>query len=196
MNIESTIRQLELRGFGVSHFATGAEAAEYLKNAVAGCTVGIGGSSTIDGIGIYDMLPAETTYWHWKVPGAETLAKADTADVYLSSVNAISEDGQLLSIDGNGNRVSNQLFGHKKLYIVASVSKICPDFDSALYRARNTASVQNCKRFPARNTPCKIDDKCHDCRGADRLCRGLVVLWGPMMTMPTEVILIDETLGF
>ena len=112
----------------------------------------------------------------------------------VSGANAISEDGEIFSIDGRGNRVASQLFGHKKVYIVSSVSKICPDFDSALYRARNTAAVENVKRFPY-ETPCKIDGKCHDCRSPQRVCNALVVLWGPMMGMETEVVLIDEELG-
>lgn len=194
MNIDSAVKNLKLRGFAVSRFSTGAEAAEYLCSALAGQTVGIGGSKTIDEMGLYDMLPADSTFWHWRVPGDATYAAAASASVYLSGANAISEDGEILSIDGRGNRLAGQLFGHKKVYIVASVDKICADFDSALSRARNVAAVQNCKRFP-NNTPCKLDDMCHDCRSADRICRALVVLWGPMMGMETEVVLIDEKLG-
>jgi len=194
MNLDSVIKNLKLRGFSVSHFATGAEAASYLCTALDGCTVGIGGSKTIDQMGLYDMLPAGTASWHWKVPGAETYAAASAADVYLSGANAITASGEILSIDGRGNRLANQVFGHKKVYIVASVDKICPDFDSALSRARNIAAVENCKRFP-NNPPCKLDDKCHDCRSPERICRALVVLWGPMMGMETEVVLIDEKLG-
>ena len=194
MNIEKTVKNLELRGFSVRRFATGAEAAAYLAEALKGSSVGIGGSKTVDQLGLYDMLPAESTFWHWKVPGAETLAKAAVADMYVSSANAISEDGEILSIDGKGNRLSAQLFGHKKVFIVSGTNKICPDFDSALFRARNTAAVQNGKRFD-NNTPCKLDDKCHDCRVKGRICNALVVLWGPMMGMDTEVVLIDEELG-
>jgi hypothetical protein len=194
MSVDETIKNLKLRHFGLSHFATGAEAADYLAKALAGQTVGIGGSKTIDQIGLYDKLDSEKTFWHWKVPGEATYAAAATADAYITGANAISEDGQILNIDGHGNRLSAQLFGHKKVYVVAGVNKICPDFDSALYRARNTAAVTNIKRFPA-NTPCKVDGKCHDCRSAERLCNGLVVLWGPMTGMETEVVLIDEELG-
>ena len=116
------------------------------------------------------------------------------ADSYITGANAISEDGEILNIDGRGNRLSAQLFGHKKVYIVSGVNKLCPNFDSALYRARNTAAVENCKRFD-NNTPCKLDGKCHDCRSKERICNALVVLWGPMMGMSAEVVLIDEELG-
>jgi len=78
--------------------------------------------------------------------------------------------------------------------VVSSVSKICPDFESALYRARNTAATENVKRFPY-DVPCKLDGKCHDCRSPQRVCNALVVLWAPMMGMETEIVLIDEKLG-
>jgi len=196
MNLERTIKNMEARGFKVKHFATGAEAAEYLVENVQGCSVGIGGCQTAEQLGLFDRLSAHNTvYWHWKVPGAETIAKANAADVYISGANAISEDGEILNIDGRGNRLAGQVYGDKRVYIIAGTNKICPDFESALFRARNTACVLNGRRFNYK-TPCKIDDKCHDCLSPERICRALLVLWGPMMGMSTEVILIDEELGF
>ena len=195
MNIEKAIHNLKLRGFGVQHFATGEEAAAYLCDQIRDTEVGIGGCKTADQLGLFEKLSEHNTvHWHWRVPGMETLQKANAAPVYITSANAISEDGEILSIDGRGNRLAGQVFGNKKLYIVAGVNKLCPDFASALERARNVAAVQNCRRFPAQ-TPCKLDDKCHDCRSAERICRALLVLWAPMMGMEAEVILIDEELG-
>ena len=195
MNLEKTIKNLKLRGFSVQHFATGADATAYLKEQVQNTSVGIGGSKTADQLGLYDALSeSNTVYWHWRVPGPETLDKANHAAVYITGANAMSEGGEILNIDGRGNRLAGQVFGNKKVYIVAGTNKICPDFESALYRARNVAAVQNCKRFPNK-PPCQIDDRCHDCRSPQRICRALLVLWGPMMDMETEVILIDEALG-
>ncbi len=195
MELEKAIRSLKLRGFGVQHFASGDEAAAYLCDQIKDTAVGIGGCKTADQLGLYEKLSENNTvYWHWRVPGPETLAKANAAPVYITSANAISEDGEILNIDGRGNRLAGQVFGNKKLYIVAGVNKLRPDFQSALERARNVAAVQNCKRFPA-NTPCKLDDQCHDCRSPERICRALLVLWAPMMDMEAEVILIDEELG-
>ena len=195
MNMEKTIRQLKLRGFAVQHFATGAEAADYLCGQIRDTTVGIGGSRTADQLGLYERLNEHNeVFWHWRVPGPETLQKANAAAVYITSTNAMSEDGEILNIDGRGNRLAGQVYGNKKLYIVAGTNKLCPDFASALERARNVAAVQNCRRFEAK-TPCKLDDRCHDCRSKDRICRALLVLWGPMMGMEAEVILIDEELG-
>ena len=197
MDVEKTIRAMELRGFSVKHFASGAAAAEYLCGEVKNTSVGIGGCKTAEQLGLYDKLVAEgnEVFWHWKTPGMETLHKENAAEVFISSANAIAETGEIINIDGRGNRLAGQVFGQKTVYIIAGTNKICPDFDSALYRARNVAAVQNARRFPCK-TPCKTDDKCHDCRSPQRICNALLVLWGPMGLMQkVEVVLIDEELG-
>lgn len=195
MNLEKTIKNLKLRGFEVSYFEDGDKATDYLCSAISGGSVGIGGSKTVEKLGLYERLSENNTvYWHWKVPGRPTLDSAATTDIYISSANAISEDGEIFNIDGNGNRLASLVFGHKKVYIVAGVNKICPDFDSALHRARNVAAVKNCKRFN-KPTPCSLDDRCHDCLSPERICRALTVLWMPINGMETEVVLINEELG-
>ena len=195
LDLKKTIKNLKLRGFSVSSFATGDEAAAYLIEQIYDTTVGIGGSKTADQLGLYEKLGKNNTvFWHWKSTEPDTRMKANAAEIYISSANAIAETGEILNIDGMGNRLAGQIWGHKKVFIVSGTNKICPDFESALYRARNTAAVQNCKRFPNK-PPCQIDNKCHDCRSTDRICRALLVLWGPMMGMETEIVLIDEALG-
>ena len=195
MNLEKTIKNLEGRGFKVSHFADAAEAAAHIAAAVSGKTVGIGGSKTVEALGLYEKLAENNTvYWHWKTPGRDTLKAAALADVYLSSVNAISEDGEIFNIDGTGNRLAGTLFGHERVFIVAGTNKICPDFDAALKRARNTAAVKNAERLD-KKTPCRIDGVCHDCHGKEGICRALTVLWGPMNGMETEIVLIDGDWG-
>ena len=195
MDIKKTIKSLELRGFPVKFFATGEEAAAYLCSEIKDTTVGIGGSKTAEQLGLFDKLSENNTvYWHWRTPGHETLIKENEAAVFISSANAIAETGEILNIDGRGNRLAGQVFGKKKTYIVSGTNKICPDFESALFRARNVAAVENVKRFPF-DVPCKIDGKCHDCRSPQRACNALLVLWGPMMDMDMEIVLIDEELG-
>ena len=197
MNIEKTIKNLEARHFSVQHFASGEEACKYLLGEIKDTSVGIGGSKTVDQLGLYDKLVdnGNEVFWHWREPGLETLDKENAAKVFISSANAIAETGEIINIDGRGNRLAGQVYGRKTVYIVVGTNKICPDFESAVSRARNTAAVQNCKRFPAK-TPCKIDDKCHDCRSPERVCNAMLVLWGPMMDMDkVEIVLIDEELG-
>ena len=197
MDIEKTLKNLKARHFDVSVFDTGSEASEYLCREIGGAEVGIGGCKTAADLGLYGKLTDSgcRVYWHWEEPGWETLEKANAAPVYICSANAIAESGEILNIDGRGNRVSAITFGKKRVYIVAGTNKICPDFDSALYRARNVAAVQNLARFD-KKVPCKFDGKCHDCRSPERACNALTVLWGPMWDMEkVEVVLIKEELG-
>ena len=197
MNVEKTIEALKARRFEVSRFATKDEAAAYLAGEIQNTTVGIGGCKTADQMGLYEALLAQgnEVFWHWKQEGWEVLEKENAAEVFITSANAMTEDGQIINIDGRGNRLAGMVFGKKRVYVVAGTNKICPDFESAVSRARNVAAVQNIKRFPG-NTPCKFDDKCHDCKSPDRKCNAMLVLWGPLMDMQKiEVVLIDEELG-
>ena len=149
----------------------------------------------MEALGLYDRLAEDNTvYWHWKEPGRATQEKALLAEVYICSANAVSETGEIVNIDGTGNRIAATVFGHQKVFIVAGTNKLAPDFESAVYRARNTAAVQNCARF-GKKTPCQTDGKCHDCRSAERICNAMTVLWGPMNGMETEVVLIDGDYG-
>lgn len=198
---ELTISNLRKRGFSVAYFDTAAEAADYLDRSIDGKTVGVGGSVTLQEMGLYDKLSTHNRmFWHWyapqNVPMQETHRMAATAQVYLSSANAIAATGEILNIDGTGNRVASTLYGHEKLYIVAGENKIAENYDAALWRARNIASPKNAQRL-AKKTPCALKgDKCYDCSSPERICRGLVVLWEPMLSMETEVILVGESLGY
>ena len=118
------------------------------------------------------------------------------ADVYLTSANALAETGEIVNIDGAGNRVAASLFGHEKVYFVIGRNKLAPTYDEALWRARNIAGPKNAQRLGAK-TPCAAKgERCYDCKSPGRICRGLVVLWGPMIGMETEILLVDEDLGF
>ena len=195
MAFETVRKNLEARGFLVRTFATAAEAAEYLNGAIDGVTVGFGGSLTLKEMGLYEKLNGHNqVIWHW-VNGLETRGEAAHTDVYLTSVNGLTEDGQLINIDGAGNRVASTLFGHKKVYFVIGKNKLAPTYDEALWRARNIAAPKNAQRL-GKKTLCAVNgDRCYDCKSPDRICRGLVVHWAPMMGMEMEVVLVDEDLG-
>ena len=188
-------KNLEAQGFSVRTFATAAEAAAYLNEAIDGKTVGFGGSVTLQDMGLYELLGSHNeVHWHW-VNGQEERKTAMGTQVYLSSANGLAETGEIINIDGSGNRVASTLYGHEKVYLVIGRNKLAPTYDEALWRARNIASPKNAQRL-GRKTPCAVKgDRCYDCKSPDRICRGLVVLWGAMMGMETEVILVDEDLG-
>lgn len=188
-------KNLEERDFTVRAFATAAEAADYLDREIDGVSVGFGGSMTVQEMGLYPRLAAHNNaVWHWDKAGLE---QAAVTDVYISSVNGLAETGELINIDGTGNRVASTLFGHKKVYFIVGKNKIAPDYDKALWRARNIASPKNARRIGV-NTPCAVKgDRCYDCKSPQRICRGLVVLWEkPKAIEHMEVILIDEELGY
>ena len=191
-------KNLEARGFSVTTFRTAAEAADYLDKAVDGVSVGFGGSATLDELGLYERLAAHNdVFWHWKAENTQAARRqAMTADMYFSSVNGLAESGELINIDGVGNRIAATLYGHKKVWFVVGRNKLAPTYEEALWRARNIAAPKNAQRLQ-RKTPCAVKgDRCYDCKSPERLCRGLAVLWEAMSGTETEVVLIDEDLGF
>lgn len=186
-------QNLEAKGYTVSQFATAKEAADYLDKAIDGVSVGIGGSMSIEELGLYDRLAGHNTvYWHWK--GGD-VTQAAVADVYLSSVNGLAVTGEIVNIDGIGNRVASTLYGHKKVYFIVGKNKIAPDLEGAIHRARNIAAPLNAKRLNAA-TPCVAGGRCYDCQSPGRICRELAVLWCCPMKADIEIVLIDEALGY
>ena len=196
MAFETVKKNLEARGFSVSTFSTAAEATAYLDSAIDGTTVGIGGSMTVQQMGLHEKLAAHNeVHWHW-TDGPEARAKAAHADVYITSANGLTENGEVINIDGAGNRVASTLYGHKRVYFIIGRNKLAPTYDEALWRARNIAAPKNAQRL-GKKTPCAVKgDRCYDCKSPDRICRGLVVLWEAMMGMEMEVVLVDEDLGY
>lgn len=195
-DLKKAAENLKARGFSVQTFQTAEEAAAYLNGAIDGKTVGFGGSVTLRDMGLYESLSTHNSvYWHWQGSPIST-GEAEKAQIYLSSVNGLDEEGDLINIDGNGNRVASMLYGHEKLYLVVGRNKLAGTYDEALWRARNIAAPKNAQRLQTK-TPCAVNgDRCYDCKSPARICRGLAVLWRPMSGMETEIVLIDQDLGF
>ena len=186
---------LERRGYQVRRFATAQEAADYLDGQIDQSTVSIGGSVTIQELGLYPRLSAHNwVIWHWE---GGSLAEAAQTQVYLSSVNGLAETGELINIDGTGNRVASTLYGHRRVYFVVGANKIAPDYDAALWRARNIASPKNAQRL-GKKTPCAVKgDRCYDCQSPERICRALTVLWEkPQGIEHMEIVLVEQELGY
>ena len=199
MNLENLQKNVEARGFSYRYFDTAAQAADYLAGSISGKTVGIGGSMTLLDMGIYERLQEDNDVaWHWKTPGPETLSKAAAAQVYLTSVNGIAETGEIINIDGTGNRVAATLYDREKVYLVAGVNKVAPTYEEALWRARNIAAPLNARRL-SRKTPCALKEemKCYDCKSPERICNGLTVLWRKLGGVKEcELVLIGQELGY
>ena len=198
MNFDHLREKLEKNGFAVSVFATGEEAAAYLNEQIDQRTVGMGGSMTIAELGLRESLSRHNvvfSHGFTPAPPAQVQQLAAGAEIYLLSANGIAGDtGEILNIDGTGNRVSSSLYGHRKVYLLAGRNKISPNFHSALQRVRNVVAPKNAQRL-GRKTPCAArGDRCYDC--PERICRGLVVLYKKMGSMDMEVVLVDQELGY
>ena len=125
---------------------------------------------------------------------AAMLAAYD-ADVFLSSVNAMTDDGILVNIDGNANRVSAICQGPKQVLFIVGMNKVCGDLDSAMKRARNVAAPVNAQRFGL-STPCSKTGKCMDCKSPDTICCQFLVTRFSRHPGRIHVILVNESLGF
>lgn len=194
-DIQEFIKNLKDMDYEVSYFDTAKEAAEYLDGKIDGKTVASGGSVTVQQLGLDEMLKTHNEYLsHWKGDSIEDVV---STDVYLSSANAVSKAGEIVNIDGTGNRVASTIYGHKELYYIIGTNKICEDLESAVWRARNIAAPLNAQRLK-RNTPCAVKgDKCYNCDSPERICRVLSVHWKkPRGTPYQEVVIVGEELGF
>ena len=201
MNFELITQNLKERGYVVTCFSTKEEAADYLNAQLNQTTIGFGGSVTLEELELYEKLSTHNqVFSHHRIPEGSTpdavRKEADKAEVYFSSVNGIAETGEIVNIDGRCNRVASICYGHQKVFFVIGKNKIAPNYEGALWRARNIAGPLNAKRL-GRKTPCAVKaDKCYDCKSPDRICRNLSVLWEVPMGLEIEVILIDENLGY
>ncbi len=164
--------------------------------------VGIGGSVTVRDIGLVEAIEKQnnTIFMDWGKPielkeKLKVRKESLTSDVYLTSSNAITLQGQLVNIDGTGNRVSAMVFGPKKVIIIAGANKLVDTLDEALARIRNIAGPLNGKRLNL-NTPCALTGKCTDCNSPDRMCRITVILEKKPNLSDITIVLVGENLGY
>lgn len=192
---------LEALGYTVTCFSNASEASAYLENNIQNQTVGIGGTITAKEMGLYETLSKHNSiFWHWyastETPTTEALEQAAHTDVYISSVNALAETGELVNIDGTCNRLASTLYGHKKVYFIIGKNKIAADYDQALFRARNIAAPLNARRLN-KKTPCATGElRCYNCKSPERICKALTVFWECPKGCEYEILLINEDLGY
>ena len=201
-SVDKTIENLKRNGFKVSYCADKEEAlAKILDSVPTTASVGFGGSVTVEEVGIYDALKkrGNPVFWHWHMGENESrkdiLRAAANADIYFSGINAITEAGSLVNIDGTGNRLSGMLFGHDKVFLVSGVNKIARSYEEAIIRIKNQACPANARRL-GRKTPCAETGKCLNCVSGDRICMATLIIDRQPGGVPIEIFLIDEKLGF
>ena len=197
------IKNLSRRNMEAFYCPTGKEAVKKISELIAdGNTVTWGGTATIRDLGIPEALKSRGTLEVLDRDLAETAEekeaiylRAFTADVYLTSANAISEDGIIVNIDGNGNRVAAISWGPKKVIFVIGLNKVAQTVEAALVRTRSTAAPVNAQRFDIK-TPCRIDGTCHDCNSPESICSYVHFLRNSRNKGRHVVVLVGEDLGY
>lgn len=196
---QKVIKGLESRNMS-GYYASNKE--EALKKALElipeGSSISMGGAMSAHEIGLVEALK-EGDY-HFIDRDAATdkraaMLAAYDADYFLSSANAITEDGVMINIDGNSNRVSAIAQGPKHVVFIVGMNKVCPDVDSAMKRARNVAAPINAQRFGL-STPCAKTGACMDCKSPDTICCQFLMTRYSRHEGRIHVILVNDTLGF
>lgn len=164
-------------------------------------SVSWGGSESMKQCGIPEALkknPTCTVFDRMTYPAdkmKEFYKEAFSCDYFIMGTNAITLDGELVNIDGNGNRLSSLIFGPEHVIVIAGMNKVATDVPEALHRVRNIASPPNTVRL-SKNTPCAVDGKCHDCLSPDCICSQIVVTRRSREKERIIVILVNDNLGF
>jgi len=194
---------LRKNGFEAQYVATGVEALDFIAGFVKpGMKVGFGGSMTLKAIGAPEKVRAlGAEVLDHDAPGIDQEKKLElrraqlTCDLFLSSSNAVTLEGEIVNVDGAGNRVAALTFGPKKTIVVVGSNKIVRDLDEARDRIETTASPMNNKRLDRPN-PCVKAGTCQDCQGATRICRVYQVLYRRPLFSNFTVIVVGEPLGY
>lgn len=199
---KTLIKNLQRRHMEGYYCPTAEEAVKKVSELIAdGSSVTWGGTMTVRNLGIPDVLRKRGTLQVLDRDLVETAEeklemylRAFSVDVYLSSANAISEDGVIVNIDGNGNRVAAITWGPKKVIFVIGMNKVAQTVEAALARARSTASPINAARFDIK-TPCQTDGTCHNCNSPESICNYVHFLRNSPRGRHT-VVLVGENLGY
>lgn len=198
---ERLIKNLESRHFTACYCATAAEAKEKILSMIPETdVVSYGGSETIDKLGIKEVLRSKGQKMLDRdlesdpVKRQEIMRQGLLSDTFLMSTNSITEDGELVNIDGNGNRVAALVYGPKSVIVAVSLNKVTKTLEDAWNRARNYAAPINSQRFNL-PTPCCTTGTCGNCKSDKSICRQFVVT---RLSIPgrIKVVLIGEELGF
>ena len=199
---QKMLKSLERRNYEAYYCPTAAEAVDKVSALIPdGSSVTWGGSMTIRDMGLTAKLHERDL----KIMDRDLAADRDeaqriyreafSADYYLTSANAISEDGVIVNIDGNGNRVAAITFGAKRVILVIGLNKVAQDVSAAVARARSTASPINAARFDIK-TPCQMDGTCHNCNSPESICNYISIMRNSHPAKRHIVVLVGEDLGY
>ena len=200
IDYNALIKALSSRRFLPEVFDTAEEAKAAALRIIGSRSVGIGGSATVRDMKLAEALQenGNEVYWHWLVAKEAKQAardKALNADVYMCSSNALTADGQLVNIDGTGNRAAGLIYGPHEVIVIVGKNKLVGSLDEAVERIKRDACPTNARRLGL-DTPCARTGQCYDCRTAARMCNVTFILEAP--TRPVKafhVLIVKEDLG-
>jgi len=197
---------LAARGIGFIFAPDRHAALEYLRAQIpAGARVMNGGSRTLEEIGFLELLQQGGYQWLRPAIAASDereerirrRREATTADWLVGGANAVTRSGEIVNVDGSGNRLAGYAFGAGKVILVAGLNKLVPDLAAALERIRNGAAVQECRKL-GKDTPCARTGRCDNdaCRGPERQCGKILIIENEKIAGRITLVLVAEPLGF
>jgi LUD domain len=197
------VENLKKHGFNACLCANGKEAQQIVAELARGCeTFGIGGSDTVRSLGIVETLnrDGKTVHDHWGPDlSPEQIMDIRLAqgrcDCFMCSANGISMTGEIVNVDGIGNRTSAMAFGPRKVIIIAGMNKVSDDLASAMERVRRVAGPMRAKSLNM-DTPCATTGICIDCNAPQRICNITTILHRRPMLTDVSVVLVNEAVGF
>lgn len=196
------VKALEARNMEAYYAETREEAVRRALELIPeGSTINMGGSASVRECGMTDAV-CSGNYIFYDRDRAETpeekteiALKAFTCDWYLGSVNAMTEDGVIVNVDGNANRIAAYAFGPKNVLLIVGMNKVVKTEEDAMHRARNEAAPINAQRFGI-DTPCVKNGSCFDCKSPECICCQIMITRFSRIPKRIKVILVDENLGF
>lgn len=203
LQMDELIKNLKNKNYDAFYASTKKEALKLIMKLIPeGATVGLGGSMTAAEIGIHKALE-EGNYMLYnqykagiaKDKAAELRTKGLTAEYYVTGTNALTIEGELINLDGLGNRVAAITYGPEKVIIIVGINKIVPSIDAGIERTENYAAVLNCKRLNT-DTPCVKAGVCVDCNVPTRICNHLLITYQQRKKGRVTVVIVGEELGF
>ncbi|MBN2693645.1 lactate utilization protein [bacterium] len=201
--VEKVVKSLEKNGINATYLKTKSEIVPFLKEKIEKkSSITVGGSMTLFETGVIDFLRTGDFEFYDRYKSGISIEeiediylKAFQVDYYLSSSNAITENGELYNVDGRGNRVSAIIYGPKKVFIIVGINKIVKDIDAAIKRNEEIAAPANTIRLN-KKTPCATIGYCINCESPDRICNVYTIIGKQNIKNRIEVIIIGENLGY
>ena len=201
--LEVTIKNLKKNRIEAIVMESADELLKFMDSQIAdSAVVGVGDSLTLESCGVYKYLRERNVRFLDKY--SEPLSREEKRDIYLKnfdadcflcSANAISAEGKIYNLDGNGSRVAPVIYGPKRVFIICGMNKITEDDESARERIRKTAAPLDAKRL-GKATPCTVTGKCEDCKSPDKICNYLTVIQGQFDEDRIKVIFVKDNLGY